>query len=156
MNLNSWAVKWGIPAAAVDDLRRELCAELPRDAEAAPDIITEAAALNRVRLEASRKGARLWRNNRGGGYDERGRFIRYGLGNDSPAVDRVLKSSDLIGIRPIALPGGGIIGQFVAREVKKPGWKYAGTEREKAQLNFLQLVAAFGGDAQFCTDEGTL
>jgi hypothetical protein len=67
----------------------------------------------------------------------------------------VFKSSDLIGIRPVSF-GGCHFGQFVARECKAPGWEYTGTLREKAQLNFLEFIASMGGDACFCTGEGTL
>jgi hypothetical protein len=67
-----------------------------------------------------------------------------------------IKSSDLIGIRPVTLPDGRIIGQFVAREVKAGSWRYTGTAAEKAQLKFLELVAAMGGDAQFCNGTGTI
>jgi hypothetical protein len=152
MTFNEWVNRWNIPAEAVDEFRRDVCNYIPPPG----DNTTEAGAVNAVRLEASRKGLRLWRNNIGAVTDERGNFIRYGLANDSAAVNRILKSSDLIGIRPVKLSNGTTIGQFVAREIKAPGWKYRGTDREKAQLNFLQFIAAMGGDAQFTTGEGSL
>ena len=120
-----------------------------------PDVDSEANAQATIRLEASKKGLRLWRNNVGASIDDRGNFIRFGLANDSKRMNEVIKSSDLIGIRPLNV-GGRIIGQFVAREVKPPGWQYSGTKREIAQLAFLELVASFGGDATFATDKGTL
>jgi hypothetical protein len=152
MIFDEWVNKWEIPAEAIDEFRREICNYAPPPG----NNTTEAGAVNTVRLEASRKGLRLWRNNIGAVTDERGNFIRYGLANDSAAVNRILKSSDLIGIRPVKLSNGATIGQFVAREIKAPGWKYRGTDREKAQLNFLQFIAAMGGDAQFTTGEGSL
>jgi hypothetical protein len=155
--INAWAKKWGVPAEAIEDLRRGLCAE--NDAVYTPpqsNIATETGALNSVRLEASEKGLRLWRNNRGAGKDEYGNFIRWGLANESKAVNEVLKSSDLIGIRPITLSNGAVIGQFVAREMKKPGWKFTGSKEEIAQLNFLRLITSLGGDAQFATGRGSL
>jgi hypothetical protein len=151
--INIWAAHWGIPSIAVEDLRIRL---LPPTEPTTSGILSEANVLSRVRIEASRKGARLWRNNLGAVADSKGNFIRYGLCNDSAAINRSIKSSDLIGIRPIRLPGGQLIGQFVARECKRSDWKYIGTEREKAQLNFLTLIASFGGDACFCTGEGTI
>jgi hypothetical protein len=71
-------------------------------------------------------------------------------------MNAAVKSSDLIGIRPVHLPDGRIIGQFVAREVKAGSWCYTGTPQEKAQLTFLELVASMGGDASFCNDTGTI
>lgn len=148
MNLNEWAIKWGIPFAALEDFRRQV--------GMMPDVMSayggepgsEAYAQSAVRLEASRKGYRLWRNNVGAGYMKDGSFLRFGLANDSKAVNDVVKSSDLIGIAP----GG----QFVAREIKAPGWRYTGTEHEKAQLAFINLVLSYGGNAAFATGDGTL
>jgi hypothetical protein len=147
MNLYEWAIKWGIPHAAIQDFQRQ--AGLAPD-EYAGDVAagSEAYAQSAVRLEASRKGYRIWRNNVGAGYMQDGSFLRFGLANDSKAVNDVVKSSDLIGIAP----GG----QFVAREIKAPGWRYTGTEREKAQLAFISLILSYGGNAGFATGDGTL
>jgi len=88
-----------------------------------------------------------------------GSFVRFGLANDSQAVNAVFKSSDLIGIRPVLITQefvGKTIGQFVAREVKKHDWVYKNTPREKAQKSFIDLINNLGGDAAFATGEGTL
>ena len=157
MVIDEWAKRWGVSVEALEDLRRELGA-----VRTDPDSRTggsEADVQVRVRLEASRKGSRLFRNNVGACYTSEGSFIRYGLANDSKKMNDKLKSSDLIGIRPtVILPGmvGATIGQFLAREVKRPGWKYTGTKREQAQLNFLDLIASLGGDARFITEEGSI
>lgn len=158
MNISEWAIKWNVPAAAIDDLRASLFPYVPPTAR--PAAGSEAAVLAAIRLEASRKGCRLWRNNVGAVVDkDTGTYIRYGLANESKAVNSETKSSDGIGIKPVVITPalvGATIGQFVAREVKRPGWRYTGTAREVAQRNWLELILLFGGDAAFATGEGTL
>jgi hypothetical protein len=69
-------------------------------------------------------------------------------------MNSAIKSSDLIGLQPVLITAqhvGSIFGQFVAREVKGPRWRYAGTPREQAQLQFLTIVLSLGGDAKFTT-----
>jgi hypothetical protein len=81
-----------------------------------------------------------------------GGLVRYGLANDSRAMNDRIKSSDLIGVQPVTIESrhvGTVIGRFVAREVKRPGWSYTATVREQAQLRFLALVASLGGSAAF-------
>jgi hypothetical protein len=71
----------------------------------------------------------------------------------------VLKSSDFIGWRTVVIRPqhvGMRFGQAVLREVKPPGWNYTGQGREPAQLAFLNMAAADGCDAAFCTGEGSL
>jgi hypothetical protein len=48
---------------------------------------------------------------------------------------------------------GSVIAQFAAIEVKRPGWIYTGTGREKAQANWLALIASLGGYAIFSTGD---
>lgn len=121
--------------------------------------LSEAAISNLVRLEATRKGARLWRNNVGAAYMRDGSFLRYGLANDSSSLNSQLKSADLIGIRPVLITPqhvGQVIGQFISREIKASGWRYAATPRERAQLAWAELILSLGGDAAFSIGEGTL
>jgi hypothetical protein len=157
-NLSQWALKWGVPFEAVQDLRQQF--GTATDPARAPTIgRSEAAVQNLVRLEASRNGGRMWRNNRGACYDEHGNFIRYGLANDSKQLDKIIKSSDLIGVKPVAITPahiGQTLGVFVSREVKPADWRYTGTPRERAQLAWLELIASLGGDAAFASGEGTL
>ena len=158
MNLNQWAIKHSVSFEALQELR-VMMGTYSTDAELSAGSKGEQSIQNNIRLEASKKGLRLWRNNVGATYDADGRFIRYGLANDSERINKVVKSSDLIGIRPISITRemiGGVIGQFVAREVKKSNWEYTGTKREQAQLNFLQIVLSMGGDAAFANNVGTL
>ena len=120
---------------------------------------SEAGILSDIRLEASEKGARLWRNNVGATYASNGQFLRYGLANDSSNLNKSVKSADLIGIRPVLITQehvGTIIGQFISREIKKPGWRYSHTEREQAQVSWAELIISLGGDACFATSRGTL
>ena len=120
---------------------------------------SEAAVQSAIRLEAARKGVRLFRNNVGALIDARGVPVRYGLANESKQVNDVCKSADLVGWRPVLIGPqhvGAVIGQFVSRECKRPGWRYTGGPHEEAQLAWAQLVTAGGGDAAFCTGEGTL
>lgn len=157
MNLNEWAIRWQIPYEAVEDLRR-LMGAVDTDPPQHPGE-SEAAIQNRIRLEASRVGARLLRNNVGAFETDDGSFVRYGLANDSQQMNKNIKSSDLIGLKPVAVQPyhvGQTLGVFVAREVKRGDWKYTGTPEELAQLKFLELVLALGGDAAFVTGEGTL
>jgi hypothetical protein len=116
---------------------------------------TEAAVQAAVRLEYARRGYRLFRNNSGALPDPTGRSVRFGLGNDSPQVNAVLKSSDLIGWHPLVITPGHVgltIAQFVSLEVKAPGWHLTpGDKRAQAQKAWLDLVAGDGGEARFVT-----
>jgi hypothetical protein len=138
MTLDDWRICYPEAAAVL----RSVLIEAPT-----PPVIegkSESAAQTEVRIAASHAGWRLWRNNVGAGMVD-GQFLRWGLCNDSNTINKRIKSSDLIGIKP----GG----QFVAREVKQPGWRYRGTEREEAQLRFIEVVVAMGGDAKFTTGD---
>ena len=106
--------------------------------------MSEAALQQAVRLEAARMGWTLWRNNRGDGTLDNGQFLRWGLANDSKALNERIKSSDLIGWDDR--------GRFVAVECKAPSWRFTGTARETAQQRFIDLVRAAGGRGGFVTD----
>ena len=85
----------------------------------------ESEIMKAIMIEASRLGARLFRNNVGVLRDNRGNYIRYGL---CPG------SSDLVGWTPE--------GRFLAVEIKRPG-KYP-TPMQEA---FLQAISQSGGRA---------
>ncbi len=107
--------------------------------------------------KSERLGIRLWRNNVGAYKTESG-FIRFGLANDSAAINSVIKSADLIGIRPVVITPlhlGKTIGQFVSREVKAEGWSFTGTDRELAQERWAALVRSLGGDASIVAGPGS-
>lgn len=158
MILTDWALQWGIPAAAIFDLQSRVLGldGSPPEADLG---VSEASVLNRVRLRASAIGMRTWRNNVGAGYSEDGSFMRWGLANETAAVNKSVKSADLIGIKPwIIQPNdvGKLIGQFVSYEVKHAGWTFKGDERETAQLNWANLILSLGGDARFITSASQL
>ena len=116
----------------------------------------EATIQARLRLEWARRGDILWRNNVGALPDPRGVPVRFGLANDSAAVNAHVKSGDLIGIKRVLITPdmvGAVVGVFVSREVKAGGWRYAGTPREVAQQRWIDLVRSLGGDASFITDD---
>ena len=158
-NITQWAIRHGVSHVALAELQ-VMFTEPNTDPSRIITGISEAAVVNNVTLEASRVGARLWRNNVGACKDERGRLIRYGLCNTTKQMNQQLKSSDLIGIKPVLITGemvGSTIGQFVARECKKGDWSFGeDPEREGAQLRFMELVVGLGGDACFVNGEGSL
>lgn len=138
-----WAARWGIPHEAIEELR-----QLPQ--ATLTDGQSETATQSRLRMMASQAGAHLWRNNNGAAQDPTGRWIRYGLGNDSARINAQFKSSDLIGITPVNTPVGRL-GVFTAIECKHPGWRAPENERDVAQERFLNAVRAAGGIGAFIT-----
>jgi hypothetical protein len=114
---------------------------------------SEAAIQQAIRLDIARSGIDLWRQNVGACQDQSGRLIRYGLLNDSKAINEKFKSSDLIGIRPVLITQewvGHTVGVFAAIECKESGWKLRpGDARGQAQQRFIDLVRAAGGMAGF-------
>jgi len=159
MILDEWAKDHGISDIAIIDLKQRMgvirtdpIATLVRHST------SEASVSSAVRLEASARSIRLFRNNVGACKDERGRVIRYGLCNESKAMNKVIKSHDLVGITPRLITKamvGYTIGQFTSREAKHGEWVYSGGEHEVAQLNFGDLVNSLGGDAKFVTGKGS-
>jgi hypothetical protein len=146
--LEIWAAEWGLPEVALHDLRHRLTVAITPPGQHAQ---SEGAVQQQVRLEAAEKRILLFRNNVGvlmNAESEPPRPVRFGLANDSKALNERIKSGDLVGLRP----GG----QFVSREIKHAGWKYTGTDREVAQLRWIELVQSHGGDAAFATGRGTL
>lgn len=106
-------------------------------------MITETDVQNAVRLAIQAAGGVAWRNNVGALTDQRGIPVRFGLGNDSAALNRVFKMGDLVGIMP---PG-----RFIMLECKEPAWRWRATPREVAQWEAIREVRRFGGRAGFVT-----
>lgn len=107
-------------------------------------VTPEAFVSTKIREEAPSLGLILFRNNSGAMTDAKGRSVRFGLGNDSQALCRKRKSSDLIGV-------WSPYGVFIAIEVKRPGWTFKGTPREVAQQNFINEINESGGIAFFAS-----
>ena len=134
------------------------------------DYNDEAGAQQNARFVVGRAGGLVWRNNVGAtpavvkahcpkcqfNFEIKQRVVRYGLCNDSHQLNDMFKSADLIGVMPRLITPqmvGSTIGQFLAVEVKTPGWSYKGAGREVQQQAYLSLVASKGGIAQFSTGE---
>ena len=151
--LTAWAARHAITPAAYSDLLHMLGLAVSPDTPTPTGKIptTEAEVQTWAQIEhARRTGGRLMRNNSGALMDETGRLVRYGLGNQSAAINKVMKSSDLIGITPVVCSCGHRWGVFTAYECKAPGWKFrTSDERANAQLAFGKLVISLGGIFQF-------
>lgn len=107
---------------------------------------SESVVQAEVRARAGELGIHLFRNNVGACEDAKsGRIIRYGLANDSAAMNKRIKSGDLIGWTPR--------GRFLSIECKHEGWKPARTpnDRETAQIRWREMVRQAGGVAGFVT-----
>lgn len=156
-NLMQWALRHGVNAQAMYEL--DVLFGITLDLPKADGSQSEAAVQAAVRLEAAGKGIHLFRNNVGVMQDKDGRPVRYGLANDSSKLNKLVKSSDLIGWRRVRIEQshvGNVIAQFVSRECKRGDWSYSGTEHEAAQLAWIKLVTSSGGDAKFCNSTGSL
>lgn len=152
-SLYEWANKHGVSWEAVKELQINMGTLPLLEPKAINDKpSSEAHATALVRLRVAKQGGLLFRNNVGAMQDDDGRVVRYGLANESKQMNKVIKSSDLIGLQPLLITSdmiGQTIGQFVAIEMKAPGWQYSGTEREAAQKKFLELIIAKGGCGKF-------
>lgn len=157
MNLSTWALRWGVNYQALEELRAMI--GIPSVIPLVDGGASEDDVQQRVRLEAPRKGVMLFRNNVGVLKDITGRPVRYGLANDTKRMNEAVKSADLIGWRRTLIEPKHVglhIAQFVSRECKHEGWTYSGTDHEAAQQKWALAVISDGGDAAFCTGEGTL
>ena len=159
-SLRSWAAKWNVPLAAVQEMEAAFGTDHPPrldPSDHAPG--SEARQQSLIVLEGGRQGIPLLRNNVGALKDARGVPVRYGLANETKERNKQLKSSDLIGIRPVLITPahvGQTIGQFLSLEVKEQGWQFKGDAHENAQLNWHKFVMRFGGESRFIVEPGDL
>ena len=169
--LMQWARRWQVNPQCLAELMVTMGAgpDPTRADEVTAPLTSETAVQQRVQLMAAQRGARLWRNNNGACEDKTGRQIRYGLGNISANVNRVFKSSDLIGPTPLIINPmhvGQTVAVFTAAECKAPGWTYQGDKpcsckpgsaqckpcHERAQLAFLTMINGMGGIGKFVSN----
>lgn len=158
MTLAAWKQKNKVSNEAFSELCSMLFNTWPLQAGTAPSGKSEAYVESLVKLEAPKFGVNLMRNNVGQLLDDNGRPVRYGLMNSSKQVNTIFKSSDEVGFRSFVITPdmvGAVVAQFVAREIKKADWTFSGDTHEQAQLNFINLINHYGGDACFATGEGS-
>lgn len=117
----------------------------------------ESAVDSRVVLVSAQNGDYLWRNNRGAFQDDTGRWIRYGLMNESDKIDKICKSSDRIGITSVIIQPhhvGQLFGVFTAIETKPSDWYMIPSDKRAiAQMAFHDIVLRAGGYAGFARNE---
>lgn len=152
-----WAVKHHVGLDALGELYAAF-GHLPELANGVIEGDAENKVQGNLRLAAPQLGFQLFRNNVGAIKDERGVPVRYGLANDSAALNKVVKSSDLIGWRSETwlhpetfLPTK--VARFVAIECKRADWPGYNPEdpHERAQQRWLELVVSSGGIGRFST-----
>lgn len=151
-----WALMWGIPQAALDDLEARFALVTCTTPGYKVDG-SEAYTQSLIRLQAPTLGYHLDRNNVGVFMNPQGRPVRVGLANDSKAMNEVLKSADLIGWKSVIVTPE-MVGQKVAVyasvECKHAGWTPGeDPDREKAQQRWASMVLAAGGIAVITTGE---
>lgn len=151
VEIRQWAVRHHVG----QDALAELSAILGSTGTEETGARSESNVQSRVRLAAPAAGMRLWRNNVGVLTDDRGVPVRYGLANDTKALNDRLKSHDLIGWRRVVISPpmvGSLIAQFVSLECKREGWRPGESPaREQAQERWAALVVADGGYSRFVT-----
>lgn len=147
----TWVKRWGVPQMAIDELAVVLGMVYEPQSLSATNWHLESSLQKQVKHAEAKRGNRMFRNNSGVAFRPGG-AVRFGLGNESEEINKVSKSSDLIGLAPriiTAEDAGKKLAVFRSLEIKKPGWKYRGTPDEKAQLNWILLVNSLGGEAKF-------
>lgn len=119
---------------------------------------TETDVQNAVRIATSQLGWRLFRNNVGVlPNPDTGRPVRFGLANDSKAMNKQYASGDICGILPCVIAPamvGRTVGIFASIECKSSEWVFTGSERDLAQLRWLELIRSLGGYADIVNTAG--
>ena len=153
----TWARRHGVSAQALAELADVLAAydHTPED-DGVHGSESRQTAL--IRLDAAQHGVWLTRNNVGALRDKAGRFVRFGLANESKAQNAIVKSGDLIGFkRRVIVPSdvGSTIAQFASVEAKKEGWQFNPNDaHEAAQAAWRDFINVNGGFAAFANGPG--
>lgn len=149
---HAWARNHGVSESALQELFGLLGVATMHATASRTDGESESRVQSRIRLAYAKQGTTLFRNNVGVLKREDGTPVRFGLANDSAALNKVLKSGDLIGWTERVITHdmvGSVIAQFTSIECKHAGWQYTGEKREVAQLKWNEIVNKSGGYARF-------
>lgn len=118
----------------------------------------EGKASQNVKLRASEWGCRLYKNNTGVAYDQGGRPVFFGLGNEGKKDDDAIRTPDHVGWLDVTITPemvGKKIPVFMALDAKKLGFKekitYPKHTREYGQNKFFDIVKRFNGIAGFAS-----
>lgn len=118
----------------------------------------EGKAKQNVRLRAAQWGARLYTNNTGVAYDQSGRPVFFGLGNEGKKDADSIRTPDDVGFTVITVTPemvGKKIAVFTAIDAKKLGFtvkpNYAVGTREYGQQKFFDIVKMHNGIAGFAS-----
>ena len=154
MTYDEWLYRWQglIPTQALQELHAVLTRPENPPERNHGDPRSEAAVQAAGVLALSDLGALVYRNNVGVLKDVNGRPVRYGLANETPNMNKVLKSGDYIGAMPYVVQPydvGRTLGVFLSVEFKPADWHYTGKGREQAQLNWQTAYNRIGGVAFF-------
>ena len=156
--------EYGLPLAAALELERRMGLNGTDGVTNEPSHYgmthSEAFAQSQVLLEAPKFDCLLTRNNKGVLPDATGRAVRFGMFNETEKRGKRIRSWDLVGFRKRLITPqmvGTIIGQFVGREIKEPGWYFGkgDEEHETAQLRCTELALSYGCDVGFATGPGS-
>lgn len=147
--IETWAQQWGIPPAAMQDLRARLLVDCGPIADRSDEPRTsEAYIQSEIRMYGGKHNVLLWRNNKGVlPNPQTGIPVRFGLCNDNKQIGATYSSADLIGIRRVLITPahvGHVIGQFASIEAKAASGGRVG----EGQRNWCTLVNAWGGWAK--------
>lgn len=162
--IREWGFQFSIPMQALLELERRMGLHGTDGVTNEPDAYgmthSEAYAQSQVVLEAPKFDCILTRNNKGALRDKTSRLVRFGLFNETEDRGKRIRSWDLVGFRKRLITPpmvGTIIGQFVGREIKEPGWYFGkgDAEHEAAQLKCTELALSYGCDVGFATGPGS-
>lgn len=147
MTLEEWAARWALPDQAVAELQ-----QITYDYADADSSKSEAAVASECRLELNMRGVITMRNNVGVLNDKNGRPVRFGLCNETPGMNKIIKSSDDICIIPYVVKPqdvGRKLGVFLGVEHKERCWSFTGEGRETPQATFHRMLANVGAVGVF-------